>query len=487
MRRLLTLLLISSGTQLFSMSVTFHYGVFITPEKNTYVETYLMFNGADLTYSPDQDSLFQAQVEVTLMFISKEEIRDFSKTIIKSQKTADPVNSINDFIDQQRFALAPGNYELKILLKDINNPTDSVTSIQSVSIKLDPKAIAFSDILLVGSTAPAIDGSVFERAGQNLYPKITPFYANDLTEIQFYTELYNANVKLGTDTPFLVTIEIVNPNTDEVVGQFRSIQRKKAASVHPILQRINIKDLQTGSYVLVLKAVDRNNEVLSTRSLPFKRFSQSEENLSLRLDPSETFVGQIPEDSLRLMCNCLIYKGTDAEVNYISSNYRKAEYAELQRFFYAFWQDRNAIDPESAWRTYYEDIAYVEGQYGNNTQHGCGSDRGRIYLKFGKPNSMSIVRSESRSYPYEIWHYYRIPEKSNAKFFFLDTKRTSEYILAHSNVLGEPYDQLWYTRLVRETMGGSQSSQERSSEVVGSEGDPYSHGSRALDYWNNPR
>lgn len=446
-----------------------------------------MFNGADLKYNQDEDSLFQAQVEVTLMFIQNNEILDYSKTIVKSQKTTDAVNSISDFIDQQRFEVSPGNYELKIVLKDVHNPTDSVSSIQDVDVRMDPNSLAFSDIMLVGSTSPAINGSVFERGGLNLYPKISPFYSNDLTELQFYSELYNANEKLGNSTPFLVSIEIVSPNTDEVVGQFRSIQRKNAAAVHPILQRINITDLPTGSYVLMLKAVDRNNEVLSTRSLPFKRFNQSDENLSLRLDPSETFVGQIPEDSLRLMCNCLIYKGTDAEVNYISNNYRKAEYSELQRFFYAFWQDRNAMDPESEWRTYYQDIAYAEDRYGNNTQHGCGTDRGRIYLKFGKPNSMSIVRSESRAYPYEIWHYYKIPEKSNAKFFFLDTKRTDEYILAHSNVLGEPYDQLWYTRLVRETMGGSQSSQERSQEVLGSEGDPYSHGSRALDYWNNPR
>jgi GWxTD domain-containing protein len=487
MRRILTLFLIAFSTQLFSMSVTFHYGVFMTPEKSTYVETYLMFNGADLKYNQDEDSLFQAQVEVTLMFIQNNEILDYSKTIVKSQKTTDAVNSISDFIDQQRFEVSPGNYELKIVLKDVHNPTDSVSSIQDVDVRMDPNSLAFSDIMLVGSTSPAINGSVFERGGLNLYPKISPFYSNDLTELQFYSELYNANEKLGNSTPFLVSIEIVSPNTDEVVGQFRSIQRKNAAAVHPILQRINITDLPTGSYVLMLKAVDRNNEVLSTRSLPFKRFNQSDENLSLRLDPSETFVGQIPEDSLRLMCNCLIYKGTDAEVNYISNNYRKAEYSELQRFFYAFWQDRNAMDPESEWRTYYQDIAYAEDRYGNNTQHGCGTDRGRIYLKFGKPNSMSIVRSESRAYPYEIWHYYKIPEKSNAKFFFLDTKRTDEYILAHSNVLGEPYDQLWYTRLVRETMGGSQSSQERSQEVLGSEGDPYSHGSRALDYWNNPR
>ena len=459
----------------------------MTPDKETYIETYLLFDGSQLRYSTIEDSQYQASIELTYIFEKRGLIEGFSKNIISGPLTNDTARQISDFIDLQRFPLPPGKYDLLILMKDLNNKTDTVRSVQSIDISVDPEKIFFSDIFLVDRVTETKTPNVFTRNGSDFFPKITPFYSPELNEITFYSELYNTSTVLGPDVPYLLSIEIIDPSADQVVGQYRIIQRMKGSEVMPLSKKINIKELPTGSYILLLQAQNRDGDVLAARALPIKRFNENVSEIDLRSNPENTFVSRIAEDSLRKLCYCMIYKGTEAEKSYIEANWKKGDEEELKRFFFSFWSDRNPLDPRLEFSRYNQLIKHVENEYGNNTQHGCGSDRGRIYLKYGEPNSMSIVRNESRAYPYEIWHYYKIPEKSNAKFFFLDSKRIDEFILGHSNVLGEPNDKLWYTRLVRETKGGSQSNQEHEQEAVGLEDDPYSHGSRALDYWNNPR
>lgn len=471
----------------FSVTVSFHHGVFMTPDHETYIETYLLFDGSQVRYATVGDSQYQSSVELTYIFEQRGILSGFSKNIINGPISSDTFQNISDFIDQQRFILKPGKYDLLIMIKDLNNPKDSVRSIQQISVAIDPAKIFFSDVYLVDRVEDATKLSVYTRNGKNYYPKISPFYSPQLNELSFYSELYNTSTELGEAVPYVLSVEITDPGTDEVVDQFRFIQRKKATEIEPVVKKINIQTLPTGSYVLLLQAIDRNGDVLAARSLPFKRFNENQKDIDLRRNPENTFVSKISEDSLRTLCYCMIYQGTDAEITYIENNWKEAEDEELRRFFYSFWQDRNPLDPRLEFARYNQMVKHVQEEYGNNTQHGCGTDRGRIYLKYGEPNSMSIVRNESRAYPYEIWHYYKIPGKSNAKFFFLDAKRINEFTLAHSNVLGEPYDNLWYTRLLRETQGGSQSTQEHQQEAMGLENDPYSHGSRALDYWNNPR
>lgn len=488
MKRIVFLFLFFS-TQLVGMNVSFKYGVFMTPDQKTYVETYLLFDAAEMRYKLGTDSTYSSGAKLTYIFESNGSIQAFSKTIVNGVLTKDTVNHLIDFVDQQRFLLEPGSYNLTIELLDINNPLDSVHSVQLVSINVLPESTFFSDIYLVDHSEKSDQNTVYTRGGLNYYPRLSPYYPELAREIFFYCELYNMDTKIGNDEPYLVSVEIIDPETDQVVDGLKSVLRKKATTLTPISMKLNISDLDAGSYALRIQARNRENELLAERFLPFKRFRFQEAiySDSTGIPLENTFVSKMTTDSLREMCYCLIYAGSDAENNYVEEHWKKGDEAELRFIFYSFWADRNALNPEMEWLQYHSLIQHTINTYGNNTQHGCATDRGRIYLKYGRPNSMSIVRNEAHSYPYEIWHYYKIPEKSNAKFFFLDQKRLNEYVLAHSNVTGEPYDALWYTRVVAETMSGTQSTRERNQEVLGTENDQYSHGSRALDYWNNPR
>lgn len=122
----------------------------------------------------------------------------------------------------------------------------------------------------------------------------------------------------------------------------------------------------------------------------------------------------------------------------------------LQKFFYSFWAKRSPTDPQGAWEAYHKKVQYVQAHYGSPVIQGFRTDRGRVYLKYGEPTSVTEVPFDPQSYPYEIWHYYVIGEQTNVKFIFYNRDLISNnYELLHSDMIGETYDPAWQMRLVK--------------------------------------
>ena len=72
------------------------------------------------------------------------------------------------------------------------------------------------------------------------------------------------------------------------------------------------------------------------------------------------------------------------------------------------------------------------------------TDRGRVYLQYGPPNSRNKVDNYAASLPYEIWHYYKLENQTNKKFVFVNSDfATNEYRLEYSNVFGEVSNAEW--------------------------------------------
>ncbi|RKX67307.1 hypothetical protein DRP44_02635 [candidate division TA06 bacterium] len=71
---------------------------------------------------------------------------------------------------------------------------------------------------------------------------------------------------------------------------------------------------------------------------------------------------------------------------------------------------------------------------------GRNTDRGRIYLKYGKPDQI-IRKGISQKYKSaEIWKYYN---KGGMTFIFSDVNSTGDYILVYSSISTERTDPNW--------------------------------------------
>src|SRR6185369_6930023 len=100
---------------------------------------------------------------------------------------------------------------------------------------------------------------------------------------------------------------------------------------------------------------------------------------------------------------------------------------ERERFIEIVWRirDPNPDTDENEYReAYYERLAYVNEHFSSGIP-GFKTDRGRIYLRYGKPDEIEShpSRSEERrvgkegggstsTYPFERWFYRSIPGRS---------------------------------------------------------------------------
>ncbi len=120
---------------------------------------------------------------------------------------------------------------------------------------------------------------------------------------------------------------------------------------------------------------------------------------------------------------------------------------EREKFIEEFWRRRDT-DPdtdENEYReAYYERVAYVNEHFSSGIP-GYKTDRGRIYLKYGKPDEIESHPSggayqrdlaegggSTSTYPFERWFYRNIPGWSGASIEFVDPTGTGEYRLARN-------------------------------------------------------
>jgi len=109
--------------------------------------------------------------------------------------------------------------------------------------------------------------------------------------------------------------------------------------------------------------------------------------------------------------------------------------AGKREFLRQFWAERNPAPGSTrnaAAEEYNARIGVVNKKFrvmGTNEIAGWRTDRGRIYLQYGKPDLVLTRRGPGVFMPYEVWKY----NKPARKYCFADLTRFGEYVLVYSN------------------------------------------------------
>jgi GWxTD domain-containing protein len=121
----------------------------------------------------------------------------------------------------------------------------------------------------------------------------------------------------------------------------------------------------------------------------------------------------------------------------------------MKSFLFTFWQTRNPADPETAWRKYMEQVAYTDSEFGSRVKRGWQTDRGRVYLQYGKPNTRIERPNNPDYYPFEIWHYYETNGMHNCKFLFYNPSLSGDYELINTENLPMEVKNADWKRMVK--------------------------------------
>ena len=411
------------------------------------VETYLYIFGPSLIQDKDTN-VKNKKVEI-LLFIENEqkEIVDYKKHIIEGE--IDHVNK-NGILDLQRFSLIDGNYNLGLKLVD-QTDTNNIQEHQQTFTLSKLNTSEFSDIELLDKYWKSDSVSKLNKSGFEMIPLVTTYFGPEFNRLSYYTEIYFDEEIIKENPSVILTQSILVKENNKIAGQYNKLNKISSSSVVPVLNSFDLSNLPTGNYVLKLSVMDKNQLILSTKELAFQRTNLNNSMKLNRLNSvsiANTFASDIHQDSLNEFMKCLAPLASNLEKNIIDNKLDDIDDTLKRQFIYSFWYNRFPNNPAYNWSKYKQEVKKTNQLFGTKVRKGYETDRGRIYLKYGPPNTITDRPNEPSAYPYQIWHYYKIGRFNNKRFvFYLPDLVSNDYVILHSTLQGEYFNNNWKTDL----------------------------------------
>ena len=478
----------SANAQKKALNSYISYATFNVPdgESTPYVETYLTFDKSSLAYVKNDAGDFSAKINVTILFKQGESVKSFDKYSLSSPAVADTASISGFFMDMQRYSLANGTYTLEVVLEDENNKNVKPFKAEDQLVVDFPEKFCFSSIIGLESYSKTSSEASNSKNGYELIPMIMPFYPETMNKLMFYTEIYNAQKQLGENEKYLLNTYICAFENNVKLNNYYFTKRMTAKDIDVIINSMDITNLPSGNYYLVVEARDRNNEVIGLNRYFFQRsnpYYQIDNSMLATINTDDVFTGKINNlDTIREYIKTLFPISTMVEKDYAEELIKTNDVRTMQQFFFTFWSSRNKIDPKQAWEDYYAQVLRVNASFKTVNGKGYESDRGVVFLKYGAPDRIVQSYNEPGAYPYEIWHYYTLGTQRNKKFVFMTLDiATNDFQLIHSDAVGEINNFRWTTEIYQRTYGTY------NDYNVDGAAQPDSYGDRAKDYYDNPR
>jgi len=484
-RLLLFLTTLFFGVNAKALDVYYKAATFYAPATGPFVETYMTIAG-NSAYFKKVKGGYQASVHIQLALIDADgNIAAGKKYNLTGPVFKDTNEVIPSFIDSQRYPVKNGTYTLELVITDNNAPakTEPQKINQIIVLKYKKEVAVFSSVQLLESFNKSQTPSPLSKSGLDLIPYTVDYFPESVSKLSFYLEAYNLDTLLGSNKPFVFRYFIQNNDTKELMENFYSFRKSMAAAVNPLLGQIDISNLASGNYNLIIEVRDAQNELQMQKSLFFQRSAKVTPNYHVAFKPNSKlekyFYNIQSADTLKIFVECLWPISDMLERERQINQAVKKDTALMRKYLVSYWTNMAAdtADAMKLWMDYLKSVNEVAALFKCGKQKGYYTDRGRVYLQYGKPNQRTVQVSEENTFPYEIWQYYRIQDKSNGMFFtnkkfvFVNKNIADDcFMLVHSDMRGEILNERWrfevmkrntkgFENLDNETPGGSSNNQ----------------------------
>ncbi|MBI2257528.1 MAG: GWxTD domain-containing protein [Flavobacteriia bacterium] len=413
---------------------------FYLPDSKPLLEIYIQFVGYSCKYFPMEDGI-QAE-----LFI-KYQLNDSMQNVVFSDayRMLSPImkdSLVEDFYELKRINVPFGKYTFKIHIEDLSDKKEGLDAEMLVEVKNNNKTTKFSDIVIAENIFKTREENMFSKSGFDVYPRINNYFSMNDLYLPVYLELYNHT----KDTIFGLKQSVLSKNTSLEVENLTRFTKIEVKEVLPMIRKIDISQLQTGEYTLIYSLIDSKMNEIATTSYSFEKSGMylpmlaSEENVII--DPS--FQESITDDSLKYYISSLIPICSPAEtknlIRVLKTKNKEMYRKYIQNFWQVYAQNKSSYEE---WMKYKSQVQLVHKLYKTSSIDGFETDRGRVYLKYGAPSNIINRSVSSGEVPFEIWRYDKIQNYSNRKFIFYDPDLINNYILLHSDVIGERKNPRW--------------------------------------------
>jgi GWxTD domain-containing protein len=388
-------------------------------------------------------------------------------------------SSYNQIIeDQYEYLAKPGHYEIEVVLYEQDYKNELFQFSDTLTIKTETENEPFlSSIQLLDTFFKSEAKTIYSRNNNIDLPLSSNFLGEKKNTINYYYELYFANKTSRSNFPLKINtylswkpLESTMPGYDFVDSIFNPQMQIG------VYRTIPIENLKSGNYYVNTILMDKNNTILDKECKFFQRFNNRPDSLfkpttkksdtaivdetkssAHILDLTTTFVGKYNGNQVRAILKMLLLICDQNEGVSINGFLRKPDELYSKYFIYNFWEKRDKTAPEKAWKAYAEKIKEVNRLFKGSGLNGFETDRGKVYIQYGKPNDRIIVNNETNALPYEIWQYYNTEKQGTEGvfLFYKPGKSLGDYQLLHSTLMGEKRNNNWRALLYNNNITGS--------------------------------
>ncbi len=372
-------------------------------------------------------------------------------------------------VDVLCYLLTPGNYNFRLIGKDLNNPQriDSVEISEYTIRALPPEMTCMSDIELSQGITPVqgMENDKFVKNHFRVMPSVLNYYDLQNPQVYYYLEIYH--LKKSFKGPFYNIKRTILDAQGLPVSAIPVYNKKKRIRGNDDIEVgvFDIQKLPSGKYNLHLAIVDSSGHAIAAQLVPFYVDNPSimpinRINLSVEQQMQRSEVAIIDVNELDMILGAMKYLLPESEKKVV--DYLKDEEAK-RLFIYKFWKNRDE-KPETAslesFRDFLWRLQYANANFSAMKQKGWQTDRGRILITYGKPSEIQYYPNVPDFKEFQAWSYDEI--ENGVVFIFGVLGSFGDLKLLHSTKTGELYNEGWLdllkvshgrTGIAEETMG----------------------------------
>lgn len=446
------ILILGFSPLLHALDLGVSYAVMATPDEG-YIEINLEISPQSLSWSRVDSSTVKAGAELLILVKKGNEVFAYEKYVLNSPAIAYP----EILLDMKRLAVPNGTYELEVTATDVADVTNTARFAKEVTVNVNQQ-LYLTDIQLLRGFQKDTTGiaSPLLKNGFYMVPLPFAFYDRYATQLAFYAEMYHSNTVIKDPNyllRYIIEKELGNGQTKLIsVGK----QQKRPSDIDAVLVDMDISLLESGNYSLTLELRNKQNELLTSRKVYFQRsnpfLNVQQADLSVEAI-SKQFVQELDEKALRYSLKAispLVTMGTQPEE--LKNILKGDDLAAMRYFLFSHFVRTDPNNPELAWRSFIETANAADKQFHSGFRYGFETDRGRTYIKYGRPDDMIHVEDDPSAPPYEIWVYYNFPKTNqrNVKFLFYNPSLAGDdFVMLHSTARGEVNNAKWEITLYK--------------------------------------
>ena len=432
------------------LNVSIDLGTFQYDSTQSFTEIYYSVPVSNLTFQSQDDGSLKAEVIITMKI--EKEGKTWNEDAWRMEKIVKDTSEINDgnrMLDLVRYIMEPGTYKIEFSVQDLNNKDNQRVIEQDLKVYEIPKNELYcSDVMFARSMKKikSQKDNIFYKHGYEVVPNPSSVYGEKAPILFYYLEAYNLPSVIKADK-YNINCKVTDAQGQTMPGVKTKKQTKTVVESCIEIGTLNVSKLPSGVFNFQFDILDSKDTVVKSAT---KKFYVYNPNVA---PPEPVAFESIEEAVTKSQFSTMASSQLDQEFDqakYIATKEEIKVYNNLKdvagkrKFLFQFWKGRDII-PETFQneyrREYLRRIDIVNNRFRSYSRDGWKTDRGRVYILFGKPDDIERNPNNSQQYAHEIWHYDDI--EGGVVFVFADFQEFGEYAQIHSDKTGETYDNSW--------------------------------------------